>query len=172
MKKLLLCLSILISCNSIFLNSGFAKNKYIAQQNFTQNIQNLLDDWVDFKLNYYQTNKEIELKTQDTQSDIANMSDNEYAENLRKSLMLAFQIKKIHLESLKPKTNEMQNLVQHLLQGDQITTELMFDKKYNNKENDDEKKQKQEQLEKINEQNKKMSDEIEQRTLEYLKSLR
>lgn len=172
MKKILLVLNIFILCNSIFLNTSFAKNDFLVQEKNKLETKNLLDDWVDLKLNHYQTNKEIELKTHDSESDIVNMSDNEYAENLRKSLILAFQIKKAHLESLKPKTIEMKNLIRHLLQEDQITTELMFDRKYDNKVNDNEKEQKQELLEKMNEQNKKMSDEIEQRALEYLKDLR
>jgi len=172
MKKILLTLSILLSCFSLSLESSFAQNESTAKISKSEK-QDLIDDWVDYKLIEYQMDAYLN-QQKNPNIDPNDQSVEAYSEQIKQNFKQYFQQYKISYQQLKSRTSEMHDLIQLQLQYLDLTKDLMFNPKYEDTQQhpNQEKQVVLEQYQELNEQIKKDAAKIELQMLEYQKSFR
>jgi len=172
MKKILLTLSILLSCFSLSLESSFAQNESTAKISKSEK-QDLIDDWVDYKLIEYQMDAYLN-QQKNPNIDPNDQSVEAYSEQIKQNFKQYFQQYKISYQQLKSRTSEMHDLIQLQLQYLDLTKDLMFNPKYEDTQQhpNQENQVVLEQYQELNEQIKKDAAKIELQMLKYQKSFR
>ena len=172
MKKILLSLSILLSCLSFSIEASFAQNQLETKITKSEK-QNLIDDWVDYKLIEYQM--DAYLNQQKTPAAVLNDPNTEaYAEHIQQDFKQYTQQYKNSYQQMKPRTAEMRTIIEFELRYLDLTSELMFNPKYDESKQspNPERQVLVKQYEALVEQITEMKSKMELRVLNYQKSLR